>query len=478
MTTANCFIRGEERPTRDGGTFAVFRPDTGEQIGEAARGMSADIQDAVAAARDGFDIWSNMAAGERERILLKAADIFEAEGKERLENLLIDESGSTITKAGYEIDYTPSLLRTAAGEARRLYGDTFPNDRPDRMSFVIREPIGVVGVISPYNAPLALLAKMSVFPLAAGNAVVIKPSEETPLIASEFVRILSEAGLPKGVVNLVPGLGAEAGAALVEHKNVDAIALTGATRTGVHIGSKAIQTMKRVQLELGGKNALMVLKDFDPKEAAQIAADGIFIHAGQICMANSRVIVEAGIFDEFLAAFKAKAESLSLGDLRDPNTAYGPLINEKAVDKVLDQIRKAKKAGATIVTGGNIVGELTLAPTILVDVPKDNESWRKESFGPVANVVAAKDFAEAISIANDSEYGLSAGVLTRDTKKAFAVARKIKAGSVHIGMHPFQSNALAPIGGYKMSGIGKSGGHYSTHEFTNLKWISLEIGLS
>jgi len=476
MRLANCLIGGIERPAINGGTFPVYAPDSQQQIGQAAKGQADDIKAAVAVGRAGFESWSGLAVGERERILLRAADIFESEGKNRFESLLIDESGSTIAKAGYEINYTPSLFRTAAGEARRLYGDTFPNDNPARLSFVLREPLGVVGVISPYNAPLALLAKMVAFPLAAGNTVVIKPSEETPFIACEFAKILLEAGLPPNAISVVPGLGAEAGASLVSHKDVDSIALTGSTATGVHIGAQGMANMKRMQLELGGKNALIVFADFDVDEAAQIAADGIFVHAGQICMANSRIIVEAEIYDEFLAAFKAKAESLSLGNLRDPKTAYGPLINQRAVDKVQDQIAKAVNAGAKIVTGGKIVRGLTLAPTILTDVPRDSAAWCEESFGPVANVVPAKDFDDAIKIANDSVYGLSAGVLTCDVTKGFLAARRIKVGSVHIGMHPFQSNALAPIGGYKMSGIGKSGGHFSTHEFTNLKWISLETG--
>ena len=387
MQKANCLIGGAERPASNGGTFPIFAPETQTQIGIAATGNAADIDDAVRSARAGFEVWSRLSPAERERILLRAADIFEAEGKARFEDLLIDESGSTTTKAGYEINYTPSLLRTAAGEARRLYGDTFPNDNPTRLSFVLREPLGVVGVIAPYNAPLALLAKMAAFPLAAGNAVVIKPSEETPLIAIEFAKVLLQAGLPKGAISVVPGLGAEAGGPLVLHDDVDAIALTGSTATGVHIGAQGMVGMKRMQLELGGKNALIVLDDFDIDEAAQIAADGIFIHAGQICMANSRIIVAAKLYDKFLSAFKCKAEGLMLGDLRDPKTAYGPLINQRAVDKVQEQIAKALEAGAKVVTGGNIVRGLTLAPTILTNVPRSSAAWREESFGPVASVV-------------------------------------------------------------------------------------------
>lgn len=476
MRHTGIWIGGEEEASDSGAEFPVLNPATRETIGHAASGNASDIDRAVRTARRGFARWNVLSPGERERILLRAADIFESQGQARLLDILIDESGSTKTKAGYEIGYTPSLLRTAAGEVRRLYGDTFPNDRNDRMSMVIREPLGVVGVLAPYNAPLALLAKMVAFPLAAGNAVVVKPSEETPFIALEFAKMMLEAGLPAEALSLVTGFGPDVGAPLASHPDVDAIALTGATATGIAVGREAMRSLKRMQLELGGKNALVVLADYDPVAAAQIAADGIFTHAGQICMANSRVIVEAPIFDAFLAAFKAAAEALKFGDLRDPDTAYGPLINQKALDKVRAQQDMAVAAGARIVSGGEVLRGLVYAPTILVDTPRDTPAWREESFGPVANVVKAANFSDAIAIANDCDYGLSAGVLTHDLARGMQAARKIRAGSVHIGMHPFQSNAMAPIGGYKLSGLGKSGGRYSTEEFTELKWISLELG--
>lgn len=469
-------IDRQERPAHSGQTFPVYAPETGELIGHAAQGGASDIDAAVASCRGGFDIWSGFPAKDRERVLLRAADIIEQDGATRLLDLLIDESGSTITKARGEIAYTPDLLRAAAGEARRLMGDTFPNDRADRMSFVVREPVGVVGVLSPYNAPLSLLTKMTAFALAAGNAIVIKPSEETPFIALEYGKILLEAGIPPSAIAVVTGIGAAVGGPLVDHAGVDSIALTGATSTGRLVAAAAGKRLIRAQLELGGKNALVVLKDFDPVEAAEIAAEGIFTHAGQICMANSRIIVEDAVLAPFLEAFKVKAESLHLGSLRDSNTVYGPLINQRAVDKVQSQFDDAVAAGATRVTGGKVLRGLVYAPTILAHTPSCSSAWREESFGPICSVVGARDFDCAITLANDSTYGLSAGILTHDVRLAFDGARKIKAGSVHIGMHPFQSNATAPIGGYKDSGIGRSGGAYSIEEFTELKWISLGVG--
>jgi acyl-CoA reductase-like NAD-dependent aldehyde dehydrogenase len=469
-------IAGLEAPAASGLTFDVLAPATQQLLGTAARADASDVDRAVAAARLGFDAWSSLAPSAREAALLKAAELMEQFGEERYLDTLIDESGSTINKARHEIHYTVDLLRTAAGEVRRLYGDTFPNDKPDRISMVFREPLGVVAIVSPYNAPLALLAKMAAFPLAAGNSVVIKPSEETPHIAVAFGKLLIEAGIPAHAVNVVTGFGADCGAPLVSHSDINGIALTGSTATGKAIGAQAMQNMRRVQLELGGKSALLVLKDFDPVKAADIATQGMFNHAGQICMANSRIVVEAPIFEEFCAALKKACEALPLGDLRDSATAFGPLINRRALDKVVEHQRDALAAGATLLTGGAIESGLRYQPTVVLSPPRDSRIWRDESFGPITSVVKAADLDEAIRLANDSEFGLSAAVLTRDIVAGFKAARGIRSGAVHIGMHSFQSNAMAPVGGLGLSGIGRSGGHYSTEEFTELKWISVELG--
>ncbi len=469
------FINGVECAAVSGAVFPVYAPADGALLGQAARSDGRDVDAAVKAARAAWPAWANLAAGERERVLLRAADALEA-NRERLLELLIDESGSALTKARYEVNYSPSLLRAAAGEARRLYGETMPHERPTRMSFVVREPVGVVACIVPFNAPLALLAKMVAFPLAAGNTVIAKPSEETPLIAVEFAKILCESGLPPGALNVVTGYGAEVGAPLTAHEGIDGVALTGSTRTGQIVGAQAIQKMRALQLELGGKNPLIVLADFDPREAAAQAIEGAFTHAGQICMANTRIFVEQGIADEFLAALAEKCEALHLGDLRDERTAYGPVINQAALEKIAAHVAGAIASGAKLLTGGMIERGLVYRPTVLLEPPADCLAWCEETFGPVVSVVAVKDVQEAVTRANDSEYGLSAAILTHDVKKAFTAARQIRAGSVHIGAHAFQSNALAPIGGYGMSGVGRSGGRYSVEEFTEAKWISLEVG--
>jgi acyl-CoA reductase-like NAD-dependent aldehyde dehydrogenase len=467
------FING--KPIKTAETFAVLNPYTGEKIADVARSNVDEVKIAIESSHKSFPNWANLAAWEHEKVLLTCADALE-KNAEKLTDILIDESGSCITKSRYETGYTPRLLRAAAGEATRLYGETMPNERATRMTFVVREPIGVVVCIVPFNAPLALLAKMVAFPLAAGNTVVVKPSEETPLIALEFAKILTEAGLPDGVLNVVNGYGHEIGETLITHKHVRGVALTGSTATGQIVGKQAINGMKHLQLELGGKNPLIVLDDFDATKAAEIAAEGIFTHSGQICMANSRVLVQKGIADEFCAKLVEKAESLFLGDLRDERTFYGTLINQKAIEKVDHHVKEAIEKGAKLLTGGRVLEGLRYAPTVLLNPPKNSLAWCEESFAPLVSVTIIEDLDEGIALANDSDYGLSAGILTNDVQKGFTAARQIKAGSVHIGMHPFQSNALAPIGGYGMSGVGRSGGKYSVEAFTEEKWISLELG--
>ncbi len=341
---------------------------------------------------------------------------------------------------------------------------------------MLREPLGVVAAISPFNAPLVLLVKMVAFALAAGNTVIAKPSEETPLIAVELAKILHEAGFPPGVFNVLTGFGTECGAALVQHPGINGIAFTGSTAAGIRIVQQAAPHMHRMQMELGGKNPLLVLSDADPEEAAEIAAAGAFFHGGQICMSGARIIAEQPIARTLAEALARKANALHLGDLRDKRTAYGPLINRRALEKVHAHVDAALASGAELLAGGSVHSGLVYRPTVLWEPPRHSVVWCEETFGPVASVVAVADLEEAIALANDSNMGLSAGVLTNDLKRGMNAARRIRCGSVHVGMHSFQSDAMAPIGGYGLSGFGRSGGKYSVEHFTELKWISLELG--
>jgi aldehyde dehydrogenase (NAD+) len=456
-------------------TFPVVNPDNQQIIAQCTTAGTESIESAVNTAQKSTQTWQKLAPAERERILLKCADALES-ARDTLTDLMLQESGSTLAKAAGEVAYGASLTRTAAGETRRLYGDTFPNDRPHRLTLVQREPLGVVAAISPFNSPLALLLKMIVFPLAAGNAVISKPSEFTPLTALKVAELFMEAGLPPGTLQVLTGSGAEVGARLVAHPGVNGIAFTGSTAAGIQIGQTAMTSMKRVQLELGGKNPLIVLADYPLELAVKIAAVGAFFHAGQICMSASRLIVERSIAREFAEALAAHARGLRLGDLRDPQTAYGPLISEKAAAKTVRHVQDARDHGAEILCGGESAGGWRWQPTVVWQPPRESLVWREETFGPVVGVVPADSLEQAIALANDSQYGLSAGILTHDMVAGVRAAREIRAGAVHIGSHPFQSDALAPVGGVGLSGVGRSGGHYSTEHFTELKWISVELG--
>jgi aldehyde dehydrogenase (NAD+) len=274
---------------------------------------------------------------------------------------------------------------------------------------------------------------------------------------------------------VLTGFGEECGGPLVAHRQVDGIAFTGSTPVGRRIGAVAGGAMRRVQLELGGKNPLVILADMDPDVAAEVAVAGAFSHAGQICMAPSRLIVERPLMGAFLEAMVVRCRALHLGDLRDPQTAYGPLIQRAALAKVQRHVAGALAAGARLLCGGEVCSGLTYAPTLLFEPPRDSAAWCEETFGPVVSVVAAEHLADAVEQANDSEYGLSAGVLTNDLKRGLRAARSIRAGAVHLGMHSFQTNTLAPVGGVGASGTGRSGGKYSTDAFTELKWVSAEL---
>ena len=295
-------------------------------------------------------------------------------------------------------------------------------------------------------------------------------------VAVRLAQLLSDAGLPRGLFSVVTGFGPDCGKRLVEHPEVAGIAFTGSTQVGSIIGAEATRRMKRVQLELGGKNPVLVLADMNAQEAAAEVAAGAFFHGGQICMSGSRVIVEAGLVEEFTDALVAEARKLRFGDLADEDTAYGPLICAEAVERVDAHVQDALRGGAILLTGGTIQEGWTYAPTVLLEPPRDSLAWREETFGPVVTVSSAPDLEAAIEAANESDYGLSAAVLTHDLARAMDAARRIRAGAVHLGMHSFQSNTMAPVGGVGASGLGRSGGRYSIEHFTELKWISLQVG--
>ena len=418
--------------------------------------------------------WGATLAAERERILMRAADELES-ARGEMADLLIDEAGSTFGKAQFEISFAANLVRSIAGEARRIHGDVFPSDVPGLISMAIRRPLGVVAGISPFNFPVVLSLKKVAFALACGNTFVLKPSEETSLVGLKLAEIFERAGLPAGVLNVVPGDGRTMAQVLYDDPRVKLVSFTGSTAVGRIIATECAKRGKRVVLEMGGKSPLIVLKDADLDYAVDTACFGIFIHQGQICMAGSRIIVEAPIYEEFLKRFTAKAQTLQVGDPRDPHTVIGPLIRSSQCPMIDKKIKDAVAAGARLLTGGKYEGNF-YHPTVVADVTPEMAAFRDELFGPVAAVSKANDADHALALANNSAYGLSSAVLTNNLQLAMRFAMELEAGMVHLNGPTIHDEGTVPFGGVKDSGSGREGGRWSTDEMTEVKWITIQMG--
>jgi len=410
----------------------------------------------------------------REKILHRAADELEAATNE-IVDLLIGEGGSTFGKAHFEIPFAANMLRSIAGEARRVQGDVFPSDVSGLLSLALRRPLGVVAGISPFNFPVVLALKKVAFALATGNTFVLKPSEETSLVGLKLAEIFEKAGLPPGVLNVVPGDGPTLARVLFDDPRVKLISFTGSTAVGRHIAVECAKKGKRVILEMGGKSPLIVLKDADVDYAVDTACFGIFIHQGQICMAGSRIIVEAPIYETFLQRFAAKAKTLQVGDPRDPHTVIGPLIRSSQCQMIDRKIKEAVATGARVLTGGTYEGNF-YQPTVVADVTPNMAAFRDELFGPVAAVSRADNADHALALANNSSYGLSSAVLTNDLQLAMRFALELEAGMVHLNGPTVHDEPTVPFGGVKDSGSGREGGRWSVEEMTEVKWVTIQMG--
>jgi aldehyde dehydrogenase (NAD+) len=373
------------------------------------------------------------------------------------------------------VSFTVNILRSAAGEARRIHGDIIPSDLPGVVSMAIRRPLGVVAGISPFNFPLVLSAKKVALALAAGNTFVLKPAENTSLIGLKIAEIFERAGLPPGVLNVVTGIGSVVASALVEDPRVRMISFTGSSAVGKRLAIECAKHGKKLVLELGGKSPLVVLKDADLDYATATACFGIFMHQGQICMAGSRIIVEAPIYEAFLERFVAKARTLKVGDPLDPQTVIGPLINPSKCEEIDLKVKHAAKEGARVLTGGSYQGPF-YQPTVIADVKSGMQVFRDELFGPVACVTKADNPDHALALANDTVYGLSSAVLTNDLQLAMRFARELEAGMVHVNGTTVHDEPHVPFGGVKDSGNGREGGRWSMDELTELKWVTIQLG--
>jgi acyl-CoA reductase-like NAD-dependent aldehyde dehydrogenase len=468
------YINGHAIEVADSDLAPVINPANGQTISRVFMARPQDMKKAIDAAYAAKDAWGNTTPSTRELILIRAADVLESMRVDMV-NLLIEEGGATFGKSQFEVSYVVGVLRSAAGECRRILGHTIPCDTPGRFSMAIRRPLGVVAGIAPFNFPLILAVKKVAFALAAGNTFVLKPSEETSLVGLTIAEIFEKAGLPPGVLNVVTGDGPTLGPVLCSDPRVKAVLFTGSTAVGRLLAVECARHGKKFDLEMGGKSPLLVLKDANLEYAVNTASFGIFIHQGQICMAGSRVIVEAPVYDKFLELFVAKAKTLKVGDPHDPHTVIGPLIRSSQCPFISERIAAAKAQGARVLCGGTYEGNF-YQPTVIADVTPEMAVFREELFGPVVSVIKAKDASHAILLANDSRYGLTAAVVTNDLQIAMRCAMELEAGSVHINGSTIHDEPHGPFNSTKDSGPGREGGQWSMDELTQLKWVTIQQG--
>jgi acyl-CoA reductase-like NAD-dependent aldehyde dehydrogenase len=471
------YIDGEWVGALDGAVYDDLNPYTGEVFARVPSGQRADARRAIDAAVAAFPTWSHTLPAERQALFLKAAEILEKKQMEIVQ-ILAEETGCTFGFAMFQTMFTPGLLREAAAQVHQATGEIIPSDMPGAFYMAIRQPLGVVAGIAPWNAPLILSLRSICMPVAYGNTAVLKPSMESAAAGGVVIaEIFHEAGFPKGVLNVVtngPGGSEAMGDEFVENPKVRRINLTGSSEVGRQLAEKAGRYLKRIALELGGQNPLIVLRDADIDSAVNAAAFGGFLHQGQICMSTRRVIVEKSIAREFTEKFVKKASAYKVGDPKEPDTIIGPLINKHQLSKVKKSVDAAVRDGAKLLCGGKAEGPCYY-PTVLTNVKPGTPFSCEETFGPVVSVIEVNNEEEAVAVANDTMYGLSAAVFTRDFAKGLAIAERIESGIVHINDQTVHDEPQVPFGGVKDSGWGRFGGKAALEEFTELRWISTQL---
>jgi aldehyde dehydrogenase (NAD+) len=469
------YIAGKWKAGRSGKVLADKDPFTGAVLTEIALADVTDLDEAYRAAQLAQREWALTLPGERAAIIYKAAEIVEA-NSDTLVDWLIKESGSTRMKAHMEVGAVRASLLAAAGMAGRAAGRILPIDVPGKESRVYREPLGVVGVISPWNWPMHLSNRSIAPALALGNAVVVKPADDTPVTGGLLLaRIYEAAGLPPGLLNIVIGEVADIGDAFTLHRIPKFISFTGSTRIGRHIGSLAMTgpTLKRIGLELGGNAPLVVLDDADLERAVHAAIVGRFLHQGQICMSTNRIIVDASLHDRFVEAFVERARALKVGNPADADTVIGPLINQRQFQFALDRLEAAKAAGHRQVLGAAPQGQV-LPPQVFVDVANNSALAQAEQFCPIASIIKAANEEEALAFANETEFGLSSAVFTRDEARGVRFARRIEAGMTHVNDITPNDEPNNMFGGEKNSGLGRFNSDWIIAELTTDHWVTIQ----
>ena len=473
MNTSELWIGGKEYKPSSGEYFDDLNPSNADLIARVAKGNMADVNAAVADAKNTFEQFKDSEVRTREKILCDAASIVERD-RDVYMDLLINEVGSPQMKAAFEVEYCINAFRAAAGVPRRLVGQTMPLDRPGAFGMSVREPVGVIGCITPFNVPLLKNVKQIAMVIATGNTAVLMPSEFATQVTVQFAKTLHEAGLPGGVFNYVTGDPAEIGDFLTSHNDIAAINFCGSPRIGQHVANIAARSLKPVTLELGGKNPLIILDDADLNKALEAAMLGIFFFQGQACMASSRIIVQSEIAKQFIPAFVEIAKGVKVGDLSDPETAIGPIISSRQADRVKSHVADALEKGATLLHGGKWLGNCC-PPTILSDVTSEMVVFGEETFGPVTSIYTVDDLEQAMQLANDTSYGLSCAIFTSDISSAMKAAAKSDAGMVHINAMSIQDEPHIPFGGNGTSGLGREGTDADLDIMTRWKWITIQV---
>ncbi len=456
--------------------FQRINPMTGDVASTAEAMKAGDIPAIAAKAQRGFGEWSKMGPNARRAVLTKAAAALETK-KDDFVAAMMSEIGATAGWAMFNLMLAAGMVREAAAITTQISGEVIPSDHEGTIAMALREPVGVMLGIAPWNAPIILGVRAIAVPLACGNSVILKASEQCPRTHALIIEAFAEAGFPDGVVNVVtnaPEDAAEVVGALIDAPEVKRVNFTGSTAVGKIIARRAAEHLKPVLLELGGKAPMVVLEDADLDEAVKAAAFGAFMNQGQICMSTERIIVVDAVADEFAAKFQAKVKTMPVGDPREGNTPLGAVVDRKTVDHCYALIEDALAKGAELLTGGDTTQNV-LMPAHLVDkVTQDMKLFRDESFGPVVGIARARDEAHAIELANDTEYGLSSAVFTRDTARGLKVARKIQAGICHVNASTVSDEPQMPFGGMKASGYGRFGGKAGIDAFTEMRWITFE----
>jgi alpha-ketoglutaric semialdehyde dehydrogenase len=481
VTTFNHFIAGQWSPSTSGATFESRNPaDTRDVIGRFQQGTAADVAMAIKAAEAAGPMWRRTPAPKRGEILYRFGALM-AEHKERLSRAMTREMGKVLAEARGDVQEGIDIAFLMAGEGRRMFGDTVPSELPDKWAMSIRQPLGIAGIITPWNFPIAIPCWKTMPALVTGNTVVFKPSSDTPHCATLVVELMAEAGFPPGVVNLVTGSGAEVGDAIVESPDVTVISFTGSSATGRVLAEKAGRRLKRLSLELGGKNGVVVLADAD----LDLAADGILWSAfgttGQRCTACSRVIVERSVVEPLLERLERRARGMRLGSGLDETTDVGPLINAGALDKVTGYIDIGRGEGELVTGGGRAKGDRLdhghfFEPTIFKDVRPMDRIGQEEIFGPVLSVIPVADYQEAMTALNQTRYGLSSSIFTRDVNVAFRAMRDFETGIVYVNAGTTGAETHLPFGGWKETGNGhREAGHVALDTFTEWKAIYVDF---